>query len=607
MNRFRRALDSRDSGAVAIIVAISSVALFGMAALAIDIGQVYVRRAAAQLDADLAALAGAQGLPNPVLARQLAYNYVTENFPVEGGSAGPLANYADGDPDNGEITITNDNTRIRVVPPLTTVSFGMAGALGFSSTRTNAAATAEIRSPAKLNPYMVATGLDTGYLCLKDDDPGNGGNPAAMRAALFAPKPTIDSLTPPSGPTTGSTTVRIRGNHLDNEPLSVTFDGSPAPYTIINNRTIDVVTPAHAAGGVGVVVTSPDGSSAAQTFLYAEPGPVPAPTITTVDPADGPLAGGNTVTITGTNFVDVLEVKFGTLPATSFTVDSDTQISAVVPPATTPSVVDVTVTTATGTATATGAYTYLTDGCDGANGNFGFLHVPRNDGVTGANPTLKVNIISGIDHDVSTFPAAQLPADVDTPCQSGGTTIPGAILDENCLDVQNGNKISVAADAYLTGHNDPPLDLAAKLADPGSGHDTGTIFGQPNMDVDSLAKYLTVSVADFVNANVAGNTPVEGWVKPEIMQCPRFAIVPVLHTTEHPPNGHYPVVGFRGIFIEGPAPNYGFTPNNNGTQIQSIKAYAFSLGYLPGVVSSSDVDGTVTYIGSGPKIPVLIE
>lgn len=61
------------------------------------------------------------------------------------------------------------------------------------------------------------------------------------------------------------------------------------------------------------------------------------PTITGVSPASGPTVGGNTVTITGTGFEfsRILEVRglaFGSTPATSFTVNSATQITATVPP-----------------------------------------------------------------------------------------------------------------------------------------------------------------------------------------------------------------------------------------------------------------------------------
>jgi hypothetical protein len=81
-------------------------------------------------------------------------------------------------------------------------------------------------------------------------------------------------------------------------------------------------------------------------------------TVTHVQPTSGPRKGKNTVTITGTNFVDVSAVYFGSTPASSFTVDSPTTITAVVPKG--KGTVDVTVMTSSQTSPMTLAdlYTY---------------------------------------------------------------------------------------------------------------------------------------------------------------------------------------------------------------------------------------------------------
>jgi N-acetylneuraminic acid mutarotase len=89
--------------------------------------------------------------------------------------------------------------------------------------------------------------------------------------------------------------------------------------------------------------------------------PVTAPAISAVSPADGPLAGGTTVTITGSGFTGATAVNFGSTPASSFTVTSDGQITAASPAAASVGPVDVTVTTPAGTSV-TGAadqYAYI--------------------------------------------------------------------------------------------------------------------------------------------------------------------------------------------------------------------------------------------------------
>jgi alpha-tubulin suppressor-like RCC1 family protein len=60
----------------------------------------------------------------------------------------------------------------------------------------------------------------------------------------------------------------------------------------------------------------------------------PIPTITKVQPDQGPVGGGTSVTITGANLTGVTEVTFGSTNATSFKIESETEITAVSPPGT---------------------------------------------------------------------------------------------------------------------------------------------------------------------------------------------------------------------------------------------------------------------------------
>jgi hypothetical protein len=57
-----------------------------------------------------------------------------------------------------------------------------------------------------------------------------------------------------------------------------------------------------------------------------------APQTTGVSPDHGPRTGGNTVVITGVNFTGATAVNFGSWEAENFTVDSDSEITAVAPP-----------------------------------------------------------------------------------------------------------------------------------------------------------------------------------------------------------------------------------------------------------------------------------
>lgn len=77
------------------------------------------------------------------------------------------------------------------------------------------------------------------------------------------------------------------------------------------------------------------------------------PTITNFTPTS--TCAGEEVVITGTNFTGATEVNFNGVAATSFTVDSDTQITAIVPSGITTG--KITVTTPGGTATSAGDFT----------------------------------------------------------------------------------------------------------------------------------------------------------------------------------------------------------------------------------------------------------
>ncbi len=88
---------------------------------------------------------------------------------------------------------------------------------------------------------------------------------------------------------------------------------------------------------------SPSDTSFAEGALFVATVASAGPVVTAVSPASGATSGGTSVTITGTNFSGASAVKFGTTSATSFTVNSDTSITAI-DPAKSSGTIDVTVT-----------------------------------------------------------------------------------------------------------------------------------------------------------------------------------------------------------------------------------------------------------------------
>jgi IPT/TIG domain len=75
---------------------------------------------------------------------------------------------------------------------------------------------------------------------------------------------------------------------------------------------------------------------------------VPAPTVSAVLPNSGPVSGGTTVVIHGTNLSNPTGVRFGSTPAVSFVGETADAVEAVAPPSPIPTTVDVFVATSNG-------------------------------------------------------------------------------------------------------------------------------------------------------------------------------------------------------------------------------------------------------------------
>ncbi len=98
-----------------------------------------------------------------------------------------------------------------------------------------------------------------------------------------------------------------------------------------------------------------EGGTATNLGAYAY---LAAPTISSLTPATGPTAGGNTITIHGTGFSTATSVSFGSAQATP-TVVNDTQLVVAVPAGTAAGAITIGVTTSGGSVTATTTYQYV--------------------------------------------------------------------------------------------------------------------------------------------------------------------------------------------------------------------------------------------------------
>ena len=172
--------------------------------------------------------------------------------------------------------------------------------------------------------------------------------------------PAVTGVSPASGPAAGGTTVTITGSGFTGATKVAFGTLAATSFTVVSGTQVTAVSPAQAASTYDITVTTPSGTSpvvTADAYTYQAAPALPA--VTGVSPASGPAAGGTTVTITGSGFTGATKVAFGTLAATSFTVVSGTQVTAV-SPAQAASTYDITVTTPSGTSpvVTADAYTY---------------------------------------------------------------------------------------------------------------------------------------------------------------------------------------------------------------------------------------------------------
>jgi hypothetical protein len=105
----------------------------------------------------------------------------------------------------------------------------------------------------------------------------------------------------------------------------------------------------------------PNGSGSGEIELSAEVQPTPG--VSSLSANFGSIAGGTTVVLTGTDLNGASAVKFGETPAASYTVDSETQITATAPPSTAPGEVPITVTTVAGTSAKSGTSSFSYRAC----------------------------------------------------------------------------------------------------------------------------------------------------------------------------------------------------------------------------------------------------
>jgi hypothetical protein len=178
---------------------------------------------------------------------------------------------------------------------------------------------------------------------------------------LASPAPTIISVSPDNGYTTGGDIITITGtNFVTGSKFTFGNLQGQLIYLADSTKALVISPSSETTGYVDVTVTNPDEQSATldNGFNFIAPPPPPPPTISSISPDNGYITGGDAVMITGTNFKYNSTVVFGTVEVPITFWYSDTLISAITPAAP-EGVVSVTVKNSDGqSATLDNAYTY---------------------------------------------------------------------------------------------------------------------------------------------------------------------------------------------------------------------------------------------------------
>ncbi len=255
------------------------------------------------------------------------------------------------------------------VPAVTVINPSMGPLAGntsvlISGTDFNGATTVKFGTVASPNVVIVSNFLVdadspagmAGAVDVTVTTPGGTSMTSAADKFTYAGIPTVTAVSPTVGPVAGNTAVTITGTNFVAGAMVLFGNTLATNVKVVSATQITATSPANGAGTVDVTVLTVGGTSAvvsADKFRYAA-----LPTVSAVSPAIGPLAGGGSVTLTGTSFTGATAVNFGATAATSVKVVSDTQITAVIPASKAAGAVDVTVVTPGGTSAKVAADTF---------------------------------------------------------------------------------------------------------------------------------------------------------------------------------------------------------------------------------------------------------
>lgn len=598
-----------DAGVAAVLFALTSVVIFGLAAMCIDLGHEFVMHQQVQKDSDFAALAGGAGsdLPAPVPSTNRTCSYgipaqasdqavidvaahLTTSFRTDGDGAMTVtpAQLVDCDLTNGEAvygtlsgsgtstTLAYNRNQLTVVSPGRKVPFNFAPAVGLSNSGTVAArSTVQIGSPTiRSLPLYTYTTCDYGDQTIAQPTNGhaalivmlaypNDTNAATFNAAGSNPEPLVTN----PATTTATTTATV--------PLDVQ---SPYDSLVINGTHFTNVT------DIGFFESGDGVAGPAPVDLPITDSTVTAHSDTSISISHLPTA---VTTVRDTWYV---RLKIGGSWSQAVT-SNNTLVAAPLQ---------------VGTQT-------LLCGQGSNEGNFGTLDLHNSAGPSGNADNIAYNIATNVQHPLALFPSPQSPWTCDQ------STV-GAVLwsndGTNCVAVQTGLDLNAATEGFLTGVAGKPgrlTDISSGTGCASNGMPATRVINNVSINNDTLSCFFTddtTNIGDITSSTYSGG-PV---LSSAIYNSPRFALVPVLGA--QPGNGNsnkYEIVDMRAAFITDQVASAtrstpatatnGVQMSSNGNSLASLQVVFFNANALPPPPPDS---GYTAYEGYGLKVLRLV-
>ena len=420
--------------------------------------------------------------------------------------------------------------------------------------------------------------------------------------------PTVSTINPASGPLSGSTGVVLSGTGFGTtSDTVVVFNGTNITPTAVSSTSITFNVPATAtAGTVDVSVTTPGGNSGTVVGGYTY---YAVPTVSTINPASGPLSGSTGVVLSGTGFGTTSDtvVVFNGMNITPTAVSS-TSITFNLPATATAGTVDVSVTTPGGNSgTVVGGYTYdvaptvstISPASGPLSGSTGVVLLGTGFGTTsdtvvvfnGTNITPTAVSSTSITFNVpATATAGTVNVSVTTPGGNSGTVVGGytyyAVPTVSTINPAGG-PLSGSTGVVLSGTGF------------GTTSDTVVVFNGTNITPTAVSStsvtFNVPSTATAGTVNVSVTTP--GGNSGTVVGGYTYYAAPTASAI-NPAGG--PLSGSTGVVLSGTG--FGTTSNTvvvfNGTNITPTAVSSTSITFnVPATATAATVNVSVTTPG----------